>query len=66
MKRWSVKNDGTVETNEPFELPTYLEMFIESPWRAVKEIAACAFILALMFGAFFLKDILMWVERSLP
>jgi len=48
------------------ELPTYLSMIKESPRQAIKEILTCALILALMFGALYFKEILVWVERSLP
>lgn len=60
MKRWWVSNSGQVV--ESFGLPAYLQMCRRSPWRAVKEIAACAAILAMMFGALYLKEILLWIE----
>lgn len=51
---------------EPFELPTYLDMFRESPWQAVKEIGGAALILGFVAVIVYLKDILLWIERSLP
>jgi ATP-dependent helicase/DNAse subunit B len=47
---------------EPFQLPTYLDMIKESPKRAIKEILTCAFIMALMAGALYFKEILWWIE----
>jgi len=50
---------------EPFQLPTYLDMIRQSPRQAVKEILSCAFILALMAGALYFKEILFWIEGVL-
>jgi len=47
------------------ELPTYLSMIKESPKQAIKEILSCAFILALMFGALYFGEILLWIEGVL-
>lgn len=41
----------------------YMQMFRESPGRALQEIGAAALILALIFGALYLKQILLWIER---
>ncbi len=48
--------------SESFRLPTFLDVIRQSPWQAAKEIAACAFILALMIAALYFKEILGWVE----
>lgn len=44
------------------ELVSYIETCRRYPWQAIKEILTCAFILALMFGALFFKEIMMWAE----
>lgn len=36
--------------------------FKEDPRRALMDVVACALILAFMFGALFLKEILRWIE----
>jgi hypothetical protein len=43
----------------------YMQAFKESPWRALQEIGACALILAAMFGALYLKEILLWIGGTL-
>ena len=43
-------------------LPTYIDMIRKSPRQAAKEILSCAAILALMFAALYLKEILWWIE----
>jgi len=60
LKKASVEND-----HEPYRLASYLMAIKQSPWQAVKEIGACALILALMFGALWLKEILLWAEGVL-
>jgi hypothetical protein len=37
--------------------------FRENPRIALQQVGACALIFALMFGALFLKEILIWIER---
>lgn len=44
------------------ELVSYIETCRRYPWQAVKEILSCAAILALMFAALYLKEILLWIE----
>ena len=63
MKRWMLNNAGQVSTN--YDLPTYLDMIRRSPWQAAKEIMSCVAILAVMFGACWLKEILLWIERAI-
>ena len=41
----------------------YLQIFRESPWLALQEIGAAILIIALMFGALYLKQILLWIEK---
>jgi hypothetical protein len=47
------------------ELVSYIETCRRCPRQAVKEIAACALILAAMFGALYLKEILLWIGGAL-
>jgi len=39
--------------------------FKESPPKALQEIGACLLMFAVMFGALFLKDILIWIGEVL-
>lgn len=63
MKRWMANYEGQVSTN--YDLPNFLDMIRVFPWQAVKEISGCVFILALMFGALYLKEILYWIAGVL-
>ncbi len=42
-----------------------LSGFREDPVRALSEVATCALIFAIMFGALYLKEILLWIEGVL-
>jgi hypothetical protein len=65
--KWNKTNgDKEATMQQPFELPTYLDMIRKSPRQAAKEILSCAAILALMFAALYLKEILLWIEGVLP
>ena len=43
------------------ELVSYIETCRRYPKQAIENIAACALILAAMFGALYLKEILLWI-----
>jgi len=63
--RCYLKKAGEETDHEPYRLASYLSVIRRSPVQALKEIGACALILALMFGALWLKEILLWVEGAM-
>ena len=62
-----MKTNENVTHNYAKVGPVYilLEGFREDPARALAEVVACALILTLMFGALFLKEILLWMQGVL-
>ena len=60
--RCFLDKEPTRKERRHIELWDYISLCRRYPLRALAEIGACALILALMFGALWLKEILVWVQ----